>query len=162
VGARRLWCRALWRAADSCASSTGPCSMSAVRCRRGYCSVHSCVGKAIDVDTAARSASSSFTPSRSVRTRSAAMPGRARESRREEPSRLRPKRAPSHRPNPRAHGDRWTAIDILRRCDEDFECRKHIEAPSSHPPLGTESRWPPRAMIFRMHRASDPMLPAES
>src|SRR5216683_1076763 len=128
-------------------SRTGPCSM----CNSRYAAASFCSFSAsgnLSISTPQRRrASCNFTPSRSVRLRSASMecvPANA-----EEPSKLRPNRAPSSSAQSTRRtvtGGRPLNSEAIRRSTS--RPASSSNAPSSHPPLGTESRCPPISSAF--------------
>src|SRR6266478_231393 len=128
-------------------SRTGPCSI----CNSRYAAAFFCSASAsgnFSISTPHfRNASCNLTPSRSVRLRSASIecvPANA-----EEPSKLRPNRAPSSSAQSTRRtvtGGRPRNSAAIRRSTS--RPASSSSAPSSQPPFGTESRCPPSSKDF--------------
>src|SRR5439155_5115005 len=143
-------------------SSTGPCSMCSSRYAPAFFCSFWASGN-LSISTRQRfNAASNLTPSRSVRLRSASMecvPANA-----DEPSKLRPNRAPSSSAQSTRRmvtgGRPWNSEAIRRSTSRPASS---FSEPSSQPPLGTESRCPPMSNDFSdAPRSVTQLFPAAS
>ena len=162
-----IWCRSTPNvpsttpSGSSMASSTGPCSMWSSRYAAALASC-ACASRARSMSTPwAASASSQRTPSASVRSRSSAwsaiVPDAALE-----PKSDRPKRAPSSSAQLTSRTVNGGVPSAAMRRSTSTPATT-LSEPSSQPPFGTESMWPPStSAVSDSPRSVNHWLPASS
>ena len=143
------------------ASSTGPCSMCSSRYARASTAFSSRRASSIRSSEMlfSFSASTSRVPCRSFSSRTVStsrLPAAA-----DDPRRLRPNRAPS---SSAQSTSLIVAVGVVPACILSASSAAITpRLPSSHPPLGTESRWPPTMTVRGVEPGSvTQLLPAES